>query len=697
MAERRSRRGLRVGLIVLAILVLAPIAALVLFAARFDPNAYKPQIAEAVKRATGRDLALNGPIQLKLALHPTIEARDVALANIEGGSRPQMATLDRLDAEIALLPLLRRRLEIDRLVLVRPDILLETTAEGRPNWLFGPSVPSQTLPQPAPANASKAPPPVIALQDVRIEDGVLAYRDGKTGRVTTLGVKRLGAKATSLDSPVNLSMEASYNGAPFTLDGDVGPLSRIQQPDTAAPWPVRLTLASGGARANVSGALSHPAQARGYVLKLDGAVPDLAALQAFYPRAQLPSLRDVTFAAQVSDSGGRVPDVSSLTLHAGTSDLSALVAGLTLAKLDIAASRMDQPVTASAEGSFAGAPLSMTAKLGAPAVLIAGGSQAGPFPVDVSAEAAGASFSAKGGIADPVHLSGADLAVAAHVPDLAALAPLARRDLPPLKDVGFKAQLGDAAGGLAHGVALHGAELTLPEGDLAGDLAVEFGARPLVRAGLTSKRVDFDALRTALMTRRGPTATTPAQPSAVPSTPPRPALPHAEPKSGWLIPDEPLPFDLLRTGDADVTLRLAVLTLGGVGYRDIAGHVVLQNGQLRLDPFAAGLPGGRMDSDARRGCLPGNSPGFGRHARAWAGLEVAAACDGPARRRFRQCGSGSRSARRRAHAARDRGRGGRSSWPSPGERPDRQPADRGDARPDSASSETAGTRIRRGP
>src|SRR5438309_959253 len=105
MEERRSRRGLRVGLIVLAILVLAP---------------------------------------------------------------------------IALLPRLRRRLEIDRLVLVRPDILLETTAEGRPNWLFGPSVPSQTLPQPAPANASKAPPPVIALQDVRIEDGVLAYRDGKT-------------------------------------------------------------------------------------------------------------------------------------------------------------------------------------------------------------------------------------------------------------------------------------------------------------------------------------------------------------------------------------------------------------------------------------------------------------------------------------------------------------------------------------
>ena len=132
----RSRRWLRIGLIVLAVLVLAPLAGLAVLAITFDANAYKPRIAEAVKRATGRDLALNGPIALKLALRPTIEARDVALANIEGGSRPEMAKLERLEAQIALLPLLRRHIEIDRLVLVRPDILLETDAEGRPNWRF---------------------------------------------------------------------------------------------------------------------------------------------------------------------------------------------------------------------------------------------------------------------------------------------------------------------------------------------------------------------------------------------------------------------------------------------------------------------------------------------------------------------------------------------------------------------------------
>ena len=88
----------------------------------------------AVKSSTGRDLALNGPIRLKPSLWPTLEMRDVALSNPPGFSRPQMATLDRLDLQLALLPLLHSRVEIDRLVLGKPDILLETNAQGQPNF-----------------------------------------------------------------------------------------------------------------------------------------------------------------------------------------------------------------------------------------------------------------------------------------------------------------------------------------------------------------------------------------------------------------------------------------------------------------------------------------------------------------------------------------------------------------------------------
>ena len=87
-------------------------------------------------RATGRELSLNGPISLKWSLVPTIEARDVALANFDGGSRPQMVTAQSIEAEVALLPLLSNCIEIPRLMVIKPDVLIETTRDGRGNWLF---------------------------------------------------------------------------------------------------------------------------------------------------------------------------------------------------------------------------------------------------------------------------------------------------------------------------------------------------------------------------------------------------------------------------------------------------------------------------------------------------------------------------------------------------------------------------------
>lgn len=133
---RPKLRRLRMALSVLAFLVLLPIAAAALLLSRFDANQYKPQIAAAIKRATGRDVALDGDIRVRLTPAPTLEINNASLANMPDGTRPEMATVQRLQAELAVLPLLHRRVEITRLVLVRPDILLETNAAGQPNWRF---------------------------------------------------------------------------------------------------------------------------------------------------------------------------------------------------------------------------------------------------------------------------------------------------------------------------------------------------------------------------------------------------------------------------------------------------------------------------------------------------------------------------------------------------------------------------------
>ena len=93
---------------VLAVLVVG----LLIAALAFDPNAEKGRIIAAVRRATGRDLVLAGQIRVVWGLTPLLTVEDAALANMASGSRPQMATVGRLEAQVRLLPLLSRRVKI---------------------------------------------------------------------------------------------------------------------------------------------------------------------------------------------------------------------------------------------------------------------------------------------------------------------------------------------------------------------------------------------------------------------------------------------------------------------------------------------------------------------------------------------------------------------------------------------------------
>src|SRR5215813_9819253 len=123
-----ASRAVRVSIWSIVGLLVLVVAGIGVVIATFDPNSYKPQIVAAVKRATGRDIDLKGNIHLALSLQPTLTVQDVSFSNPPGFSRPQMATLQQLDLQLALLPLIHHEIEIDRLVLVKPDILLETNA-----------------------------------------------------------------------------------------------------------------------------------------------------------------------------------------------------------------------------------------------------------------------------------------------------------------------------------------------------------------------------------------------------------------------------------------------------------------------------------------------------------------------------------------------------------------------------------------
>ena len=113
--------------------------------------------------------------------------------------------------------------------------------------------------------------------------------------------------------------------------------------------------------------------------------------------------------------------------------------------------------------------------------------------------------------------------------------------------------------------------------------------RPSVQAAATSDKIDLDALLAALA--KPPASAAAGRAAAAP-----PAPTAKPPASGRLIPDTPIPFDLLRLADADVKLSVAQLVAGGAIYRAIATHIDLHGGRLRLDPLSADLPEGHLNA-----------------------------------------------------------------------------------------------------
>ena len=83
-----------------------------------DPNRFVAPLAARVKAATGRELSVHGPIEYKLSLTPKVVLPDVAFENAPWSKTRQMLTAKRVEAQVALLPLLSRRFDVIEFILV---------------------------------------------------------------------------------------------------------------------------------------------------------------------------------------------------------------------------------------------------------------------------------------------------------------------------------------------------------------------------------------------------------------------------------------------------------------------------------------------------------------------------------------------------------------------------------------------------
>lgn len=270
---------------------------ILLLPSMIEVERYRPLIEREASQALGRPVALSGPLDLSIFPWIGVEVGDLAVGNPEGFSEPNLLSVETAEIRVAVLPLLRRAVEVNRFILRSPEITLERTADGRANWEdIGPAetAPSEAGPaESSPAPKSDAGGAAIAgltVDELAIRDGRVVWIDQAADLRRKISDLDLQIEDLSLDQAVGLELSASLDGHPVQLSGEVGP---VGTPPGTGTIPLSLALSAlDEISLELSGSVTDPAGAPSADLTL--------ALDPFSPRAAAESL-DLPFPVKTAD------------------------------------------------------------------------------------------------------------------------------------------------------------------------------------------------------------------------------------------------------------------------------------------------------------------------------------------------------------------------------------------------------------
>ncbi len=280
--------------IILSIVVVAVIAAFYAVL-NLDLNDYKKQIESAAYDATGRTLILEGDVSLTWSLIPTLSIKQARFANAGWGMQDDMVSFGELELRLALYPLFQRDIEITKVSLSQPVIVIETNEQGVGNWVLEQQdKPESTEPE---SENEEAAIQSAIIHHVSIEDATIIYKDGVTEEVKRVEVDELTVDMANLVSPFSLVIEALVDDMPVSLAGDIGGLQALMDNNTAT---VELEGEVAGISLAITGDIEQPHAGKGVSLALKIKSDDkaLAALSG----QTLPEFGDITLEGTISNA-----------------------------------------------------------------------------------------------------------------------------------------------------------------------------------------------------------------------------------------------------------------------------------------------------------------------------------------------------------------------------------------------------------
>lgn len=258
MTQPRGRRRW----LILAI----PVAAIVLVAALWDWNWFRPIVESRASAALGRHVTVG-----HLSVHPgwtsTIVADGIRIGNPDGfPADPPFTTANRLSITINIGELLHGRIVLPAITVEKPVVEAAQTADGTANWSF-PAL-SGGGGQAKPSN-----PPQI---------GALIVQDGHAHVVSAKLRTDMAIDVATEDTAANGNQSArvvarargTYAGQPITADATAGTILSLR--DAGTPYPINMHIANGPTKVALDGTVENPLSFAGANLKLQLSGPDMS-------------------------------------------------------------------------------------------------------------------------------------------------------------------------------------------------------------------------------------------------------------------------------------------------------------------------------------------------------------------------------------------------------------------------------------
>lgn len=208
----------KLGYFFVAFVALFTIAAIAIFLF-FDPNDYRDRIAEEVRRETGRDLVIEGDLELSFFPWFSVNIGKTSLSNAPGFGEEPFLSFEQAQLSVKLLPLLLdREISVGTATLDGFELNLEVASNGRNNWQ---DLEEAGRARPDADETAQDTSSTLDVAGVEIRDAAVYYNDAQAGESYSLSNFNLTTGRIASGNPIDISSHFDFELQPADLSGDV--------------------------------------------------------------------------------------------------------------------------------------------------------------------------------------------------------------------------------------------------------------------------------------------------------------------------------------------------------------------------------------------------------------------------------------------------------------------------------------------